>query len=152
VARELRDDGFAVRIARSSARPFAYLAAEYLARARTLKQGEAIVRAAEPSLRVDADRPGRGGRSTHLGAFLASSLPEGVAFLAGASDGVDGTSGTAGAVVDASLARRASPGAIARAIAAFDTAPLLERTGMALETGPTGANFADVHVLAREKP
>jgi hydroxypyruvate reductase len=149
VARELRGSGFAVRVVRSSVGSPADLTRDYAARARALRPGEAVVRAAEPSLRVDAARPGRGGRSTHLATLVATALPEGVAFLAGASDGVDGTSGTAGAVVDASLARRASPAAIARALAWFDTAPLLERAAMALDTGPTGTNFADIHVLAR---
>jgi hydroxypyruvate reductase len=80
---------------------------------------------------------------------VALDLPPGVAFLAGASDGVDGASGTAGAVVDASLGDRASRDALARALTAFDTGPLVVAAGMALAPGPTGQNFADVHVLAR---
>jgi hydroxypyruvate reductase len=131
--------------------PAADLVRDYLARARALSPGEAVVRAAEPSVRVEAVRPGRGGRSTHVATLLAAELPAGVAFLAGASDGVDGTSGTAGAVVDASLLKRASPAAIARAVAAFDTAPLLEGASMTLHIGPTGTNFADIHVLARAR-
>jgi hydroxypyruvate reductase len=149
VARELRACGFTVRIAPSSVASPADLVRDYLTRARTLSPGEAVVRAAEPSVRVEAVRPGRGGRSTHLATLLATALPDGVAFLAGASDGVDGTSGTAGAIVDASLARRASPSAIERAVAQFDTAPLLESASMALHIGATGANYADIHVLAR---
>jgi glycerate-2-kinase len=68
--------------------------------------------------------------------------------MAAASDGVDGTSGTGGAIVDARsfMARRA---ALDAAIAAFDTGPLHVAAGTALPAGPTGLNFADVHVLVR---
>jgi glycerate 2-kinase len=150
VAGELRAIGTRARTLDPSVAPAAELAREYAARARTLRPGEALVRAAEPSLRVDVAHPGRGGRSTQLALLVARDLPEGVAFLAGASDGVDGTSGTAGAVVDASLCAHATPDAIARALAAFDAAPLLLSAGMALTLGPTSNNLADVHVLARD--
>jgi hydroxypyruvate reductase len=149
VAEELRARDFSTKTLEPSVAPAADLAREYIARARTLRPGQALVRAAEPSLRIDVPRPGRGGRSTHLAALVGRELPEGVAFMAGASDGVDGVSGTAGAIVDASLAAYASPDAIARAIARFDTAPLLVSAGMALLIGPTGNNLGDVHVLVR---
>jgi glycerate 2-kinase len=150
VARELQAGGMTTRILEASVAPAAELAREYVWLAGELRPGEALVRAAEPSLRVNAQRPGLGGRSTHLALLVARGLPEGVAFLAGASDGVDGTSGTAGAVVDASLSAHVSPVAIARAVAAFDTAPMILSAGMALTSGPTSNNLADVHVLARE--
>jgi glycerate 2-kinase len=152
VARELedrRDHCSATRILAPSTASVAELAHEYLARARALRPGEALVRAAEPSLRVQGAGPGRGGRSTHLALLLAPDLPDGVVFLAGASDGVDGASGTAGAAVDATLLAHASRDAIARALACFDSAPLLVSAGMGVAFGPTGNNLADVHVLAR---
>jgi glycerate-2-kinase len=108
-----------------------------------------VVRAAEPSLAVEAGKRGRGGRSTHLAALVAAELPPGVVFLAAASDGVDGTSDTGGAAVDASLLTRVTRDALARAVAAFDTGPLLASAGMTLPRRPSGTNLADVHVLAR---
>ncbi|HZU83381.1 MAG TPA: DUF4147 domain-containing protein [Polyangiaceae bacterium] len=149
VARELRARRVLARVIEASTASAAELAREYAWRARRLRPGQAVVRAAEPSLRVDAARPGRGGRSTHLAVLVARELPADVVFLAGASDGVDGSSGTAGAIVDSALARRASADATARALAAFDTGPLVLGAGMALDPGPTGTNLADVHVLAR---
>jgi hydroxypyruvate reductase len=125
------------------------LVREYVGRARTLRPGEAQVRAAEPSLAVARAWPGRGGRSTHLAALLAPQLPPGVAFLAAASDGVDGSSETGGAAVDASLLARAPADAFARAVAAYDTGPLLSSASMSLPLRPSGTNLADVHVLAR---
>ena len=148
LAIELRERGFLVRVLAASVAGADDLAREYLTRARALGPGEAVVRAAEPSLRVAVQSPGRGGRSTHLATLLGPGLPEGVAFLAGASDGVDGTSGTGGAVVDRSLARRVPPDALASALARFDTGSILRDAGMALRCDPTGQNLADVHVLA----
>jgi hydroxypyruvate reductase len=145
LARELRATFTRVRVLPPSLETAQVLAQRYADLGRSLRPGEALVRAAEPSLRVDVARPGRGGRCTHLAALVAAELARGVAFLAAASDGVDGASGTAGAVVDATLDRRLLPAALAT----FDTGPLLEASGMALPLRPTGTNLADVHVLAR---
>ena len=149
VAEDLRATFAVVRVLSPSTMPVEDLATEYAARAARLRPGEALVRAAEPSLVVQGARRGRGGRSTHLACLVASALPGGVALLAGASDGDDGTSGTGGAVVDATLAARVPAGAIARALRGFDTGVLLRHAGMAIDVGPTGHNLADVHVLAR---
>lgn len=121
------------------------LAEDYVARAKRLAPGSAIVRAAEPSVVVPG-RAGRGGRSSHLAALVARGLPRGVTFAAIATDGVDGASGTAGAIVDARLAGRAD---LSHAIASFDTGPLHARAGTALPSVPSGHNLADVHVLVR---
>lgn len=119
------------------------LAKDYARRARRLHAGEAIVRAAEPSVIVPK-RAGKGGRSSHLAALLARDLPKDVTFAAIATDGVDGASGTAGAIVDAM-----SDADLDRAIARFDTGTLLRRVGTALISKPTGHNLADLHVLLR---
>jgi hydroxypyruvate reductase len=153
VARELAAGLGEVRVLRASTAPVAVLAREYVARARVLAPGEAVVRAAEPSVAVDARKPGRGGRSTHLACLVAADLPPGVAFLAAASDGVDGTSDTGGAAVDASLLLASiTRRELALALAAFDTGPLLASAAMTLPLRPSGTNLADVHVLARAPP
>ena len=125
------------------------LAGEYARLARSLGPGEARLRVAEPSLRVDASPAGRGGRSGHLAAVLAPRLAPGTVFLAGASDGADGTSGAAGAIVDPSFLTRISMSSHADHIARFDTAALHEVAGTAIFTGPTGVNLCDLHILAR---
>jgi hydroxypyruvate reductase len=149
VAARLRGSFAVVRVLQPSVEPVAALALEYAARGARLRPGEALVRAAEPSLRVTGTRPGRGGRSTHLACAVAGALPEGVALLAGASDGDDGSSGTGGAVVDANLGDRVPARALEDALRGFDTGRLVLRAGMAIDWGPTGTNLADVHVLAR---
>lgn len=147
-ARALEAEGFRARVLPPSLASAALLVPEYALLAEGLAPGEALVRAAEPSLSVDASAPGRGGRAGHLAALVAPHLPPGAAFLAGASDGVDGSSDASGAVVDAgfvaTLGRR-----YAELVAAFDTATAHELAGTALSGGATGLNLADVHILAR---
>jgi glycerate 2-kinase len=150
IVAELERDGYSVRLLASSTVDVAVLAAEYVARACTLGPGEALVRSAEPSVRVDVPRPGAGGRCTHLAALVARDLPPGVQFMAAASDGIDGSSGTGGAVVKARSFRKRRE-QLDAAIARFDTGTLHRAHGTAIPCAPTGLNFADVHVLVRAK-
>ena len=145
LAQRLRREGLDVCVLPPSLAPVEALAAEYVALARSLAPGRGLVRSAEPSLRVTASGPG--GRCTHLAALVARDLPPGVTFVAAASDGVDGASGTAGAVVDStSFPDLASLG---HALATFATGPLHVAAGTALAAGPTGVNLTDVHALVR---
>ncbi|MGB7859050.1 MAG: DUF4147 domain-containing protein [Acidimicrobiia bacterium] len=103
-----------------------------------------VVAVGEPCLRVDAD--GRGGRNTHAALLAARRLAgtSGV-FAAFATDGVDGRSGSAGAMVDGGTLDRG--GFPDDAIEHFDSASYLERSGDLIATGPTGTNVSDVWVL-----
>jgi hydroxypyruvate reductase len=150
VAQELKEAGYTPRVLAPSTSDVEQLASEYRAQARLLQPGEAVIRTAEPSVEVSVSHPGSGGRSTHLAALVARDLPPGVEFMAAASDGVDGSSKTAGAIVDARSFRKHRD-ALEAAIAAFDTGSLHRAYGTALPAGPTGHNFADVHVLVRAK-
>jgi hydroxypyruvate reductase len=97
---------------------------------------------------------GRGGRSTHVAALVGRDLPRGATFAAFATDGVDGSSGTAGAIVDGSFRKRivsrAGEEAIDDAIARFDTASLHAIAKTALPSRASGHNLADLHVLLVE--
>jgi hydroxypyruvate reductase len=75
-------------------------------------------------------------------------LPKGVALLCAASDGVDGSSGSAGAIVTREDAERAGASAVNEALAAFDDARVHEALGTHLPGGATGHNLTDVHILA----
>lgn len=154
VAKLLRERGLVVRVLPPSQASAAELAAEYVARAARAAPC-ALVRVAEPSLAVPA-RAGKGGRATHVATLVGRALLplRSVVFAAFASDGVDGTSTTGGAIVDerfASLVEsRVSAGALDRALARFDTGPLHRAAGTALPMAPTGHNLGDVHVLLVE--
>jgi glycerate 2-kinase len=144
----LQAEGVSCRVLAPSTDLAADLAAEYLALCSELEPGSAVVRVAEPSVPIIAARPGNGGRASHTAALVGRRLPTGFVFLAGASDGVDGASGAAGAVVDGSFGALGER-RIDEALAAFDTASLHEEARTSIQLAPTGLNFADVHVLYR---
>lgn len=129
------------------------LAAAYGSLARELAPGHAIVRVAEPrvTLPTKLAAGARGGRATRL-ALLAwnAGLPDDVALVCLASDGVDGASGLAGAIVSGALPPDTELDAH-DALEAFDDAPFLERHGAALAAAPSGKNQLDVHVLLRRR-
>lgn len=119
-----------------------------LARAATLAPGEAAVIPCEPTITLSADR-GRGGRAGFIALAAARRLPPGVTFLAAASDGCDGSSGAAGAIITRADTLHLKDLAIDEALARRDDAAAHETMGTHLAGGPTGHNLADVHVLAR---
>ncbi len=95
---------------------------------------------------------GRGGRNQELALRLALTL-EGQAgwrFLSGGTDGRDGPTEAAGAIVDgATPARiRAAGGDPAALLAANDSNRALALAGDLLVIGPTGTNVADLQILS----
>ncbi|MFK7990922.1 MAG: DUF4147 domain-containing protein [Sandaracinaceae bacterium] len=87
---------------------------------------------------------GRGGRNQEVAlAALLSGWSSSV-LLAFGTDGVDGTSAAAGALVDAQAVKDASGLEPARALADNDSSGFFERLGTALHCGPTGTNVADL--------
>lgn len=152
VADVLRPDVFRVKVLPSSQEDAVSLAKEYASIVARPRDGEhvlAYVRAAEPAVAV-AKKKGRGGRSTHVATLVARALAgtsHAFTFAAIATDGVDGASGTAGAIIQHAFAKRAGVEAIERALSSFDTGTLHRSIGTALEESPSGHNLADLHVL-----
>ena len=99
-------------------------------------------------MRLTAEH-GRCGRAGFVALRAMADLPDDVVLLCGATDGADGSSGSGGAIVSAADRGACEPGAIDRALAAFDDGPFHAALGTRIEGRSTGANFADVHVLAR---
>jgi glycerate 2-kinase len=101
-------------------------------------------------------RPGRGGRCQHLAVTAARAIaghPDYLVLAAG-TDGRDGASEDAGAIVDGESIERASDAGLdpAAMLAAADSGALLEATGDLLHTGPTGTNVGDVVLALRQPP
>lgn len=91
---------------------------------------------------------GRGGRNTHL-ALLAARLlrpGENLTILAAGTDGTDGPTSDAGAIVDSRTCERAELAGIDvdRALATFDSGTALEAAEDLVHTGPTGTNVGDI--------
>jgi len=94
--------------------------------------------------------PGRGGRNQQLALAAAQRLdghPH-VWLLAAGTDGSDGPTGDAGALVDGETLGRARAAGLdpQPALVAADAGPLLEATGDLITTGPTGTNVMDLTI------
>lgn len=94
---------------------------------------------------------GKGGRNQELALAAALALEglPGVSLLALATDGTDGPTDAAGAIVDgrtAEIARVCGWDPVA-ALADNNAYPLLDAVGALLRTGPTGTNVNDITVL-----
>jgi glycerate 2-kinase len=116
---------------------------------------DAVVLGGETTVAVGAGAAGRGGRNLDLAARLALAIAgrEDVAVVVAGTDGCDGSSRAAGAVVDGGTACRAERSGfpLGAALAAFDTEPALEASGDLVVTGPTGTNVGDLVVAVRRR-
>lgn len=96
-------------------------------------------------------RAGRGGRNQQWALEVARLLVgmTGIVALSAGSDGIDGNSPAAGAVVDSTTWSRALEQGIdpRRALDDFDTYPLFAALGDALVHGPSGNNVRDIRML-----
>lgn len=127
-------------------------AMDLVARGRSLAGPEvALVLGGETSVTL-GESPGRGGRNGELALAAARELEDGEVVLALATDGQDGATGTAGALVDGGTweaVRRAGidPGA---ALSRHDSLAALEMVpGALLRTGVTGTNVGDLALYLR---
>ncbi|ADW71108.1 glycerate kinase type-2 family protein [Granulicella tundricola] len=95
-----------------------------------------------------SEAPGMGGRNLHFTLYCASRLKsdERITILSAGSDGIDGNSVAAGAVVDASTLDGVPDEAL-QALQSFDSFRLLNRLGATVFTGPTGNNLRDLRIL-----
>jgi len=95
--------------------------------------------------------PGIGGRNHELALAAALELSgrRPVVILAAGTDGIDGLTEAAGAVVDPATVARARVAGIdpAAALDDNDSGPALAATGDAIRTGPTGTNVCDVVIV-----
>jgi hydroxypyruvate reductase len=96
---------------------------------------------------------GRGGRCQELALAAAIEIAgrDDVVVLAAGTDGTDGPTDAAGAVVDGgTVARAARAGFDARAaLADNDAYPLLTATADAIVSGPSGTNLLDLYLVLR---
>jgi len=92
---------------------------------------------------------GTGGRNQQFALACAEKIAgEDITVLSAGTDGIDGNSPAAGAVVDGTTVERAGgQGTVRGAIVSFNAYPLLDALGDAIVTGPTGNNLRDLRVL-----
>jgi len=145
--------GFAVEIDHSCDDWDYAKAADYLLdRIRRLQREVArtcIVSGGEVTVKVSA-QVGSGGRNQHFALYSAGKIAgENITVLSAGTDGVDGNSPAAGAVVDGTTLERARLAGLdpAEHLREFNSFPLFQKLGDAVMTGPTGNNVRDLRVL-----
>src|SRR5215475_5089051 len=132
--------------------PFDRAAEHLLLRLRALREKDkrvALVSAGELTVKVP-NTGGVGGRNLHFVLHCAQQIAgEKIAVFSAGTDGIDGNSPAAGAVVDGTTVTRASQAAVnlERAFNSFDSFPLFKKLGDAIVTGPTGNNVRDLRIL-----
>ena len=112
-----------------------------------------VIASGETTVRVRGG--GQGGRNQEFALGMAQTLAEarlGGQFAVAASagtDGIDGPTDAAGAIVDWSTLDRARHAGVSpeAALARNDTFPFFQRLGDLIVWGPTGTNVGDVHVF-----
>jgi hydroxypyruvate reductase len=99
------------------------------------------------------DIHGRGGRNTHLALTIARALRAGerLLVLAAGTDGTDGPTSDAGAIVDADSTDRVTLAGfdVERAWREFDSGTALEAAEDLVHTGPTGTNVGDILIAIK---
>ena len=92
---------------------------------------------------------GTGGRNQQFALACAEKIAgDDVTVLSAGTDGIDGNSSAAGAVVDGStVARSGGAESMRRALDSFNAYPLFDSLGDAIITGPTGNNLRDLRIL-----
>jgi glycerate 2-kinase len=129
-------------------------AATYLLeRVRELRRGRervCLLSAGEVTVQVSSGASGKGGRNQQFALLCAESIAGSeITILSAGSDGIDGNSPAAGAMVDGSTMARADAAgySVESALASFDSYSLLSSLGDTVTTGPTGNNLRDLRVL-----
>ena len=144
--------GFAVEIDNSCDDWDYERAADYLLdRLRALRKSVSrvcLISGGEVTVKVS--NGGTGGRNQQFALACAQKIAgEDIAVLSAGTDGVDGNSEAAGAVVDGSTIGRAKARGLSveDSFSKFDAYPLMDALGDAVVTGPTGNNLRDLRIL-----
>ena len=127
------------------------VARELVARARQLEPPACLVAGGETTVTVKGG--GRGGRCQEFALAAALSMRSGgpVTVLAAGTDGTDGPTDAAGAIVDGGSLERGRRAGVdpARALEDNDAHRFLRASGDLLVSGPTNTNLLDLYLLLR---
>ncbi len=116
---------------------------------RPLAKPSALVIGGETTVRVRGNGTGGRNQEVALGAALAMSSIEGAVFASMGTDGIDGPTDAAGAIVDGTSVSRAKAHRMdaEKYLAENDSYNFFHRLGDLIITGPTGTNVNDVAVM-----
>jgi hydroxypyruvate reductase len=132
----------------------------------------AVIGAGETTVALPPGSRGKGGRNQEFGLAAALALADSgpnldlakaikAAYVRGdwalasvGTDGIDGPTDAAGAIVDATTLSRAAAAGLdpVKALASHDSYPFFEQLGDLVITGPTGTNVGDLQVFLAQLP
>jgi hydroxypyruvate reductase len=127
-------------------------AADYLlARLRELrKKSERVCLISGGEVTVKVSNGGVGGRNQQFALACAQKIAgENITVLSAGTDGIDGNSLAAGAIVDGTILERANSRGLKpeASLLGFNTYPFFDALGDTIMTGPTGNNLRDLRIL-----
>lgn len=162
VRREAERRGYATRLlatslsgeAREVGRVLAAMGREMRRSGEPLTVPGCLVAAGETTVTVHGD--GRGGRNQELALSAAVEIAGDAGIVVGSigTDGIDGPTDAAGALVDGNTVSRAAARHldIRDALERNDAYPLLREVGDLVMTGPTGTNVMDIQIVLVGEP
>jgi hydroxypyruvate reductase len=135
--------------AREVARVHAAIAKEIRASGRPVQRPACVISGGETTVKIRGQ--GLGGRNQEFALAAAIDLAglSDVAILSAGTDGTDGPTDAAGAIVDGTTLARAEDLGLnaATSLANNDSYHFFEATGNLIKTGPTGTNVADIQLI-----
>jgi len=134
--------------ARDAALAHVAVAEEMVATGNPISPPAVVLSGGETTVTVTGE--GRGGPNQEFALAAALELPSAAVLGAVDTDGIDGNTDAAGALVDGDLVT--DPGAARRALDDNDANAYLGERGALLESGPTGTNVNDLRVLVVGSP
>ncbi len=151
ISEQIRAQGIAIR---HHTERFSGIVAELAGRICEQKAGlqkkEALLITGEPTLALTGAAPGCGGRMGHLALLLATQLASHETLYALSSDGIDGNSPFAGAVITPEKRQLFDVHAISAYLEHFDSYTFLEQYGCTVRSGYTGINLNDFILLTAQ--
>jgi glycerate 2-kinase len=153
-ARAARARGYAVVVLPEASSGEAWVAgarfaAEALSRAAAVDRPACVIASGETTVRVTGT--GRGGRNQEFALGASSVIAGGAGVVVGSAgtDGIDGPTDAAGAVVDSSSSARAAEAGLDAVAALSDNATYdyFKSLDDLIVWGPTGTNVGDIHVM-----
>ena len=136
--------------AREVARVHAAIAWEIAVSSRPVARPACVISGGETTVTVRGN--GLGGRNQEFALAAAIEIAgwcEGAAILSAGTDGIDGPTDAAGAIVDCGTVHRGKECGLnaAEFLANNDSYHFLKATGDLIHTGPTGTNVADIQLI-----
>jgi glycerate 2-kinase len=132
-----------------------YLAAMVRERLHTMRSGEKVCLVAGGETTVTVTGGGKGGRNTEMALAFGIEMQgeEGVVFLSAGTDGQDGPTDAAGAIVDGLMVSEALRNGLdpEHYLRRNDSYTFFSKTGGLIKTGPTGTNVMDIQLILLEK-